>query len=133
MRAHQDVAQMPLLPRHGMDAAQRRERHAADGPLSLSQGICRVPVEASSVPDRGQADRIPVLVRVLPTKRKCSRHPTRHSRVRRSAKPLFSQRLRLADTFEQRTSPERRTTFRLYRERPVFTGLTRCTSYSSRV
>jgi len=70
VRAHQDVAQMSLLPRHGVDTAQRGKRYATDGPLSLSQGFGRLPAEAANVPDRVQTDRLPVLVRMLPAERK---------------------------------------------------------------
>lgn len=71
VRADQDVAQVPLLPRHGLDTAQRGQRHAANGPLPLSQGFGRVSAEAPCVPVPGhQADRVSVRVRVLPAKRK---------------------------------------------------------------
>lgn len=72
VRAHQDVAQVPLLPRHGVDVAQRRKRDATDRPLSLSQGFGRLSVEEASVPDRVQTDRVPILVRVFSAERKCS-------------------------------------------------------------
>lgn len=61
VRAGQAPVQVPLLPGRHVDADQRaRQRHAADGPLPLSQGGGRLPHQAAGLPEPRRPDRLPV-------------------------------------------------------------------------
>lgn len=68
MRAGQAPVQVPVLPGRHVDADQRaRQRHAADGPLPLSQGGGRLPHQAAGLPEPRRPDRLPVQLRLQST------------------------------------------------------------------
>lgn len=70
VRAGQAPVQVPLLPGRHVDADQRaRQRHAADGPLPLSQGGGRLPHQAAGLPEPRRPDRLPVQLRLQSSER----------------------------------------------------------------